>query len=85
MENSIFETLIYLSKKHPNDFEFGSKVRDIVRQFEKQDNSKTIVFEMDYPLQIQPNSEEEKWKPTEEEILKLEEFLSNIKKKENGI
>jgi hypothetical protein len=85
MENSIFETLIYLSKKHPNDFEFGSKVRDIVRQFEKQDNSKTIVFEMDYPLQTKLNSEEEKWKPTEEEISKLEEFLSNLKTNEDGI
>ncbi len=55
MENSIFETLTHLSKKYPNDFEFGSKVRDIVRQFEKQDNSKTIVFEMDYPLQTKLN------------------------------
>ena len=85
MENSIFETLIYLSKTHPNDFEFGNKVRDMVRQLEKQDDSKTIVFEMDYPLQTKLNSEEEKWKPTEEEISKLEEFLSNIKTKEDGI
>jgi hypothetical protein len=40
---------------------------------------------MDYPLQTKPNFEEEKWNPTEEEISKLEEFLSNLKTNEDGI
>lgn len=76
MESTLYETLIELSKKYPNDFEFGNNVRELVRSLQKgKENVGYITYEV---LQKLPDPEKEKWKPTDEDLKKLEKYLNNL-------
>lgn len=76
MEGTLYETLVELSKKYPNDFEFGNNARELVRSLQKQqENTGSITYEV---LQKIPDPEQEKWTPTEEDLKKLEKYLNNL-------
>lgn len=76
MEGTLYETLIELSKKYPNDFEFGNNVRELVRSLQKQqENTGSITYEV---LQKISDPEQEKWTPTDEDLKKLEKYLNNL-------
>jgi hypothetical protein len=76
MEGTLYETILELSKKHPNDFEFGNKVRELIVNLQKQQKEfGTITYEV---LQKLPDPEQEKWKPTDDELKKLEKYLNNL-------
>jgi hypothetical protein len=62
--------------------QFGTKVRTILNEM-----GGNINIDLLSTLAGKQEMEtlKEKMEPTEEEILKLEEFLSNIKTKEDGI
>jgi len=82
MDLGLYEILKNLSKEYPNDMQFGSKVRIILKEMGGDidtDLLSTLVGKQEM------ETLKEKLEPTEEEISKLEEFLSNIKTKENGI
>jgi predicted RND superfamily exporter protein len=82
MDLGLYEILKNLSKQYPNDMEFGSKVRTILKEVGGDidtDLLSTLVGKQEM------ETLKEKLEPTEDEISKLEEFLSNIKTKENGI
>jgi hypothetical protein len=62
--------------------EFGSKVRVILKEINGEVNTdllSTLVGKQEL------ETLKEKIEPTDEELSKLEEFLSNIKTKEDGI
>ncbi len=82
MDLGLYEILKNLSKEYPNDMQFGSKVRTILKEMDKD-----IDIDLLSTLAGKQEMEtlKEKLEPTEEEISKLEEFLSNIKTKEDGI
>ena len=76
MKGTLYETILELSKKHPNDFEFGNKVRELIVNLQKQQKeSGTITYEV---LQKLPDPEQEKWKPTDDELKKLEKYFNNL-------
>ena len=82
MDLGLYEILKNLSKEYPNDMQFGTKVRTILKEMGEDIDSdllSTLVGKQEM------ETLKEKMEPTEEEILKLEEFLSNIKTKEDGI
>jgi predicted RND superfamily exporter protein len=82
MDLGLYEILKNLSKEYPNDMQFGTKVRTILKEMGGDIDSdllSTLVGKQEM------ETLKEKMEPTEEEILKLEEFLSNIKTKEDGI
>jgi predicted RND superfamily exporter protein len=82
MDLGLYEILKNLSKEYPNDMQFGAKVRTILKEMGGDIDSdllSTLVGKQEM------ETLKEKMEPTEEEILKLEEFLSNIKTKEDGI
>ncbi len=82
MDLGLYEILKNLSKQHPNDMEFGGKVRTILKEMNGEVNTdllSTLVGKQEF------EELKQKIEPTEEEISKLEEFLSNIKTKEDGI
>jgi hypothetical protein len=82
MDLGLYEILKNLSKLHPNDMEFGSKVRTVLTEMNGEVNTdllSTLVGKQEF------EELKQKIEPTEEEISKLEEFLSNIKTKEDGI
>ena len=82
MDLGLYEILKNLSKEYPNDMQFGTKVRTILKEMGGDIDSEllsTLVGKQEM------ETLKEKMEPTEEEILKLEEFLSNIKTKEDGI
>ena len=82
MDLGLYEILKNLSKEYPNDMQFGAKVRTILKEMGGDIDSdllSTIVGKQEM------ETLKEKMEPTEEEILKLEKFLSNIKTKEDGI
>jgi hypothetical protein len=82
MDLGLYEILKNLSKEYPNDMQFGSKVRTILKEMDGDIDTEllsTLVGKQEM------ETLKEKMEPTEEEILKLEEFLSNIKTKEDGI
>jgi len=82
MDLGLYEILKNLSKEYPNDMQFGTKVRTILKEM-----GGNINIDLLSTLAGKQEMEtlKEKMEPTEEEILKLEEFLSNIKTKEDGI
>ena len=67
---------------NPNDMELGNKVRRVIKEIDGEvDNvilSKTLG-------KMENEIDKEKLSPTEEDITKLESFLSNLKSKENGV
>ena len=78
MDLGLYEILKNLSKQYPNDMEFGSKVRTILKEMDGDidtDLLSTLVGKQEM------ETLKEKLVPTEQELLKLEEFLSNIKTK----
>jgi hypothetical protein len=82
MELGLYEILKNLSKQYPNDMEFGSKVRIILKEINGEVNTdllSTLVGKQEL------ETLKEKIEPTDEELSKLEEFLSKIKTKEDGI
>ena len=82
MDLGLYEILKNLSKQYPNDMEFGSKVRTILKEMDGDidtDLLSTLVGKQEM------ETLKEKLEPTEQELLKLEEFLSNINFKEDGI
>ncbi len=82
MDLGLYEILKNLSKEYPNDMQFGSKVRTILKEVGGDIDTEllsTLVGKQEM------ETLKEKLEPTEEEISKLEEFLSNIKTKEDGI
>jgi len=82
MDLGLYEILKNLSKEYPNDMQFGSKVRTILKEMGGDIDTEllsTLVGKQEM------ETLKEKLEPTEEEISKLEEFLSNIKTKEDGI
>ncbi len=82
MDLGLYEILKNLSKQYPNDMEFGGKVRTILKEMNGEVNTdllSTLVGKQEF------EELKQKIEPTEEEISKLEEFLSNIKTKEDGI
>jgi predicted RND superfamily exporter protein len=82
MDLGLYEILKNLSKEYPNDMQFGAKVRTILKEMGGDIDSdllSTLVGKQEM------ETLKEKMEPTEEEILKLEKFLSNIKTKEDGI
>jgi predicted RND superfamily exporter protein len=82
MDLGLYEILKNLSKEYPNDMQFGTKVRTILKEMGGNINIdllSTLVGKQEM------ETLKEKMEPTEEEILKLEEFLSSIKTKEDGI
>jgi predicted RND superfamily exporter protein len=82
MDLGLYEILKNLSKEYPNDMQFGAKVRTILKEMGGDIDSdllSTLVGKQEM------ETLKEKMEPTEEEILKLEEFLSSIKTKEDGI
>ena len=82
MDLGLYEILKNLSKEYPNDMQFGTKVRTILKEMGGDIDSdllSTLVGKQEM------ETLKEKMEPTEEEISKLEEFLNNIKTKEDGI
>jgi len=82
MDLGLYEILKNLSKQHPNDMEFGSKVRIILKEINGEVNTdllSTLVGKQEL------ETLKEKIEPTDEELSKLEEFLSNLKTNEDGI
>ena len=82
MDLGLYEILKNLSKEYPNDMQFGTKVRTILKEMGGDIDTEllsTLVGKQEM------ETLKEKLEPTEEEISKLEEFLSNIKTKEDGI
>jgi hypothetical protein len=82
MELGLYEILKNLSKQYPNDMEFGAKVRIIIKEINGEvdtDLLSTLVGKQEF------EELKEKMEPTQEEISKLEEFLSNLKTNEDGI
>jgi predicted RND superfamily exporter protein len=82
MDLGLYEILKNLSKEYPNDMQFGTKVRTILKEMGGDIDTEllsTLVGKQEF------EELKEKIEPTEDEISKLEEFLSNIKTKENGI
>ncbi len=78
MDLGLYEILKNLSKQYPNDMEFGGKVRTILKEMNGEVNTdllSTLVGKQEF------EELKQKIEPTEEEISKLEEFLSNIKTK----
>ena len=54
MKGTLYETILELSKKHPNDFEFGNKVRELIVNLQKQQKeSGSITYEVLQKLQQQ--------------------------------
>ena len=82
MDLGLYEILKNLSKEYPNDMQFGTKVRTILK---KMGGNINIDLLSTLAGKQEMETLKEKMEPTEEEILKLEEFLSNIKTKEDGI
>ena len=82
MESTVYQVIKQLTKEYPNDMELGNKVRRVIKEIDGEvDNeilSKTLG-KMEKELEV------DKLSPTEEDITKLESFLSNIKSKENGV
>ena len=82
MDLGLYEILKNLSKEYPNDMQFGAKVRTILKEMGGDIDSdllSTLVGKQEM------ETLKEKMEPTEEEILKLEKFLSNINTKEDVI
>ena len=82
MELDVYQVIKELMKEYPNDMQFGAKVRTILKEMGGDIDSdllSTLVGKQEM------ETLKEKMEPTEEEILKLEKFLSNIKTKEDGI
>jgi predicted RND superfamily exporter protein len=82
MDLGLYEILKNLSKEYPNDMQFGTKVRTILKEMGGDIDSDLLST---LAGKQEMETLKEKMEPTEEEILKLEEFLSNIKTKEDGI
>ena len=82
MESLVYQTIKQLTKDYPNDMELGNKVRRVIKEIDGEvDNvilSKTLG-------KMENEIDKEKLSPTEEDITKLESFLSNLKSKENGV
>jgi hypothetical protein len=82
MDLGLYEILKNLSKQYPNDMEFGSKVRIILKEMNGEVNTdllSTLVGKQEM------ETLKEKLEPTKDELSKLEEFLSNLKTNEDGI
>lgn len=82
MESLVYQIIKQLTKEYPNDMELGNKVRRVIKEIDGEvDNvilSKTLG-------KMENEIDKEKLSPTEEDITKLESFLSNLKSKENGV
>lgn len=82
MEAGLYQVITELSKQYPNDMEFGSKTRQILKE---------LSGEMEHDLlskvigKIESELENEKLKPEEDDLEKLESFLNNIKTNQNGV
>ena len=82
MESLVYQIIKQLTKEYPNDMELGNKVRRVIKEIDGEvDNvilSKTLG-------KMENEIDKEKLSPTEDDITKLELFLSNLKSKENGV
>lgn len=76
MEINFYDILKKLSKDYPNDSEFGSKVRRVLLELDGEVESDILTI---VAGKLEVESEDNKVKPTEEELNKLESFLKNVK------
>ena len=82
MESILYQVIKHLSKEFPNDMELGNKVRRIIREIDGEVDNEILSKTLG---KMEKEMDEEKLSPTEDDIKKLESFLSNLKSKENGI
>ena len=82
MESILYQVIKHLSKEFPNDMELGNKVRRIIREINGEVDNEILSKTLG---KMEKEMDEEKLSPTEDDITKLESFLSNLKSKENGI
>lgn len=82
MESTIYQVIKQLTKEYPNDMELGNKVRRVIKEIDGEVDNEILSRTLG---KMEKELEEDKLSPTEEDITKLESFLSNIKSKENGV
>lgn len=82
MESILYQVIKHLSKEFPNDMELGNKVRRIIREINGEVDNEILSKTLG---KMEKEMDEEKLSPTEDDITKLESFLSNLKSKENGV
>lgn len=82
MESTIYQVIKQLTKEYPNDMELGNKVRRVIKEIDGEVENEILSKTLG---KMEKELEEDKLSPTEEDITKLESFLSNIKSKENGV
>ena len=62
--------------------EFGNKVRRVIREIDGEVDNEIITKTLG---KLEKEMDNEKLSPSEDDITKLESFLSNLKSKENGV
>lgn len=82
MESTVYQVIKQLTKEYPNDMELGNKVRRVIKEIDGEVDNEILSRTLG---KMEKELEEDKLSPTEEDITKLESFLSNIKSKENGV
>lgn len=82
MESTVYQVIKQLTKEYPNDMELGNKVRRVIKEIDGEVDNEILSKTLG---KMEKELEEDKLSPTEEDITKLESFLSNIKSKENGV
>lgn len=82
MESTVYQVIKQLTKEYPNDMELGNKVRRVIKEIDGEVENEILSKTLG---KMEKELEEDKLSPTEEDITKLESFLSNIKSKENGV
>lgn len=82
MRLHIYEILKKLSNDYPNDMEFGSKLRQIIKEIEG-DSDNILLSKIVGSLEAEIDSE--KITPKKSDLEKLESYLSNFKTNQNGV
>ena len=82
MESIVYQVIKQLTKEFPNDLEFGNRVRRVIREIDGEVDNEIITKTLG---KLEKKMDDEKLSPSEDDITKLESFLSNLKSKENGV
>lgn len=82
MDVGLYQIIKEISKDYPNDMEFGAKVRQILKEVDGEVEHNLLSKIIG---RIEGEIDNQKIKPEEDDLEKLESFLNNIKTNQNGV
>lgn len=82
MELGLYQIIKEISKDNPNDMDFGSKVRRLLKEMDGELEHDLLTKTIG---KIESETINEKLVPEKEDLEKLESFLNNIKTNQNGV